>query len=138
MIGTTREQTRQHLQAVAAQIGAATLLPGDSPGFRDWLRIPIPGGHVGVGDAEELGEHGLAVQAYEFADADENDVTYAGQVAWIGERAPVRDAVAVSRRYLATANARGSQVEQRQLSAQPQQPGLLRSDGGRVGSGQVP
>ena len=63
MIGTTREQTRQHLQAVAAQIGTATLLPGDSRGFCDWLRIPIPGGHVGVWDAEELGEHGLAVQA---------------------------------------------------------------------------
>ena len=66
-------------------------------------------------DAEELGEHGLAVQAYEFADADENDVTYARQVAWIGERASVRDAVAVIRRYLASANARGLQVEQRQL-----------------------
>ena len=64
-------------------------------------------------------------------------MTYVGQVAWIGERASVRDAVAVIRRYLATANARGSQVEQRQLSAQPQQPGLLRSDGCRVGSGQV-
>jgi len=43
-------------------------------------------------------------------------VIYAGEVAWIGERAPVEEAVAVIRRYLAGPQViGGSHVEQRQL-----------------------
>ncbi len=116
MIGGSNEHTRLYLEAVAPSIDGAAPLQGDAPGSCQWLRVPIPRGHVGVWDAEQFGEHGLAVQAYEFTDVDENDVIYAGEVAWIGERAPVEEAVAVIRRYLAGPQViRGSHVEQRQL-----------------------
>ena len=81
---------------MAPSIDGAAPLQGDAPGSCQWLRVPIPRGHVGVWDAEQFGEHGLAVQAYEFTDVDENDVIYAGEVAWIGERAPVEEAVSAA------------------------------------------
>ena len=86
------------------------------------------------------------IQAYEVEDDDH--VTFAGEVDWVCERAPVDEADEVIRRYLAgpcvrassgvrPATTLGSQVERRQLQTEPQQPGLLGGDGCRVGSGQV-
>ena len=86
------------------------------------------------------------IQAYEVEDDDY--VTFAGEVDWVCERAPVDEADEVIRRYLAgpcvrassgvrPATTLGSQVERRQLQTEPQQPGLLGGDGCRVGSGQV-
>ena len=86
------------------------------------------------------------IQAYEVEDDDH--VTFAGEVEWVCERAPVDKADEVILRYLAgpyvrassgvrPATTLGSQVERRQLQPGPQQPGLLGGDGCRVGSGQV-
>ncbi len=76
MIGTTHEQTRDFLQAIAAQIDSALTCAGESPGLCHWLRIDTPRGFVGVWDTQELGERGLVIQAYEL-DQDQ-EVTYAG------------------------------------------------------------
>lgn len=135
MIGTTKEETRIYLEALAARIDGASTFEGESPGFCVWLRIATPPGFVGVWDAEELGEHGLFVQAYEMDDNE--DVTFAGELDWISDRACVEDAVAVVRRYLAGPSVRRSPVEQGQLQAEPQQPGLLGGHRCRVGFGQV-
>lgn len=86
MLCTTHEQTRHYRQDVAAHVPGAVTCPPELPGLCHWLRIPTPGGFVAAWDAAELGEHGLAVQAFEL-DRDEQ-VSYAGQIAWVWERAP--------------------------------------------------
>ncbi len=130
MIGATHEQTRLYLAAVAAQIEGAVVCAGEAAGLCAWLRIPTVAGFVGVWDAEELGEHGLVVQAYELDDNEE--VTHAGDVAWVCERAPVQEAVTVIRRYLDSLDGpaeRRSRLEQGQLQTQAQQPDLLSGHG---------
>ncbi len=63
----------------------ASVWAGESPERCHWLRIPTPRGYVGVWDAEQLGAHGLCVQAYDLDPADDSggtdpsaNVTYAG------------------------------------------------------------
>ncbi len=62
MIGTTIERTSRFLAAVAAQIESAQVQPGATSVFSDWVRIATPHGHVEVWDAEEVGEHGVAIE----------------------------------------------------------------------------
>ncbi len=148
MIGTTNQETNQFLAQMGSLIPGASVWAGESPGFCHWLRISTPRGYVGVWDAEQLGEHGLCVQAYDLDPADDSgvndpfaNVTYAVPVDWICERATVEVAVDTVRRYV-DANTvrltRLSHVEQRQLQTHPQQPSLVSRDGCRVRPGQVP
>jgi len=68
MIGTTIRGTSLFLAAVAAQIESAQVQPGAESGLSDWVRVPTPHGHVELWDAEEVGEHGLAIQTYQVRD----------------------------------------------------------------------
>jgi len=115
MIGVTHLHHYIYLEAVGAYFDGSDIRGPEGPGYHGWLRIPTPGGHVAVSDAQELGERGLAIQAFEFADAEENDPNFFGEIAWIGERAPVQEAVTAVLSYLASPNVRYSHVEQRQL-----------------------
>lgn len=110
MIGTTIRGTGLFLNAVAAQVDGAHVRSGDFPGACPWVRIPTRTGFIGVWDAEELGEHGLFVQAYDLTPTPPADtaggvgvgetVTSAGSVAWIHERATVAEGVQAVRAYV--------------------------------------
>jgi hypothetical protein len=147
MIGTSNHETNDFLAQMGSLIPDASVWPGESPGFCHWLRIPTPRGYVGVWDAEQLGEHGLCVQAYDLDPAGDTggtdpfaNVTYAGPVDWICERATVEAAVDTVRRYVdanATRLTRQSHIEQRQLQTHGQQPSLVSRHGCQVHPGQV-
>ncbi len=107
MIGNTNQDTNHFLARTSDLIKDASVWPGDSPGLCHWLRIPTQYGFVGVWDAEQLGEHGLFVQAYALDATDvsgQNDpfanVTYTGPVDWICDRATLEVAAATVRWYL--------------------------------------
>ncbi len=145
MMGTSNQDTNQFLAQMCALITDASVWPGDSPGLSHWLRIPTTHGFVGVWDAEQLGEHGLFVQAYTTDASAQNDpfanVTYSGPIDWICDRATIEVAVETVCRYLVANTVRTtgrSHIEQRQLQTHPQQPRLICRDGSRVGPGQVP
>jgi len=108
MIGTTVTGTALFLARVAAQVEGAQVRPGESPELCEWIRIPTARGYVGVWDAEELGEHGLVIQAYEFTDPDQQDVSFAGEVAFVHERASADETVAAVLGYLAGPSVRRS------------------------------
>jgi len=145
MIGNTPRETALFLSQVAADVEGAEVRQGEDPGLCEWIRIPTGRGYVGVWDAEELGEHGLFIQGYDldFGDGDTDagaEVTFAGAVDWIHERATVEVAVEIVCRYLeATAErlTRQSHIEQWQLRPEPQQPRLVSRYGCRVRPGQV-
>lgn len=115
MMGVTHLHHQVYLEAVGVYFNGSDIRGPEGHGYQVWLRIPTPRGHVALSDAQELGERGLAVQAFEFADAQENDPNFFGEIAWIGERAPVQEAVIAIRGYLASPNVRHSYLEQRQL-----------------------
>jgi len=109
---------------------------------------PVGSGHHGVGG----GRQGLVVervgQAYDLDPADDSggtdpfaNVTYAGPVDWICERATIDVAVHTVRRYV-DANAvritRQSHIEQRQVQTHPQQPSLISRHGCRVRPRHIP
>ena len=98
MIGTTIRGTSLFLAAVAAQIESAQVQPGAESGLSDWVRVPTPHGHVEVWDAEEVGEHGLAIQTYQVRDGGQP--ISVGDLGWICERASVEEAVEVIGCYL--------------------------------------
>ena len=122
MIGTTLAETLAYLNAIAMYVPGAVACPGEFPGVCEWVRIPTRRGFVAVWDADELGEHGLAVQAFEL-DRD-GDVTYAGPIAWVWERAPFAQALAIVRDYLASPAAHGP-------GTQPRRPQARRPRAGR-------
>ncbi len=72
MIGTSNQETNHFLAQMGSLIPDASVWAGESPGFCHWLRIATPYGYVGVWDAEQLGEHGLFVQAYDLDPADDS------------------------------------------------------------------
>lgn len=120
MIGTTIRGTSLFLAAVAAQIGAAEVRPGEEPGLCDFLRIPTVDGHVEVWDAEEIGEHGLAIRTYEpGVGAPPIGV---GDSGWICERATVEDAVEAIRRHVRERDGEGRGVESSGTQPTPSRP----------------
>ena len=155
MIGSTNAETNAFLDQLAADLIGSETFGGVSPGFCHWLRIPVTGGYVGVWDAEEVGERGLLVQALEHVNQDEaDDVTFAREMVLVCEHADVPTTLAIIRDYLAGPSVAGrpgvesagspvgspvgTQVEQRQLQPQPQQPGLVRRYGCRVRPRHIP
>ena len=94
-----------------AHVPGAVTCPLELPGLCHWLLISAPGGFVAVWDAQELGEHGLAVQAFELDNGEQ--LTNAGHIAWVWNKPPR----ASSRRGSATtspiANVSGSPIEHR-------------------------
>jgi hypothetical protein len=143
VIGSTASATDQFLAAVAAQVESATVHPGDTPASCTWIRIPIRDGFVGVWDAEELGEHGVYVQAWtpepllpqwiwpDLGDGPagprrcgEFTLTPVDAPAFICERATVDEAVKLIRRYLQRIDRRWDymatgQATVRELQMQP-------------------
>ena len=122
---------RLYLQAVAAQVDASAILPGESPGL---LRLAATGGgaarHSGSygrgrrrGDLRRRGRLGLRTGPAGRGGRGDPPLP----------RRPLRQ----TQGSPTPATTLGSQVEQRQLQADPQQPGLLGGDGCRVRSGLV-
>jgi hypothetical protein len=105
MTGTTLTDPYIHLHAISLFLHGAVSCPGEFPGLCEWVRIPTRRGFVAVYDAQELGEHGFAVQAFQL-DRD-GDVTFSGPIAWVSEHAPAPQALAIIRDYLASPELHG-------------------------------
>ncbi len=149
MVFSSPVRAHRFLEDVAAQLAdveGVTVQDGDYPGRMPWLWIPTVNGHIGLGDGAEFGERGVFMQAYEFADPDENEVVFVGDLTRVCEGGEVAETVAMARSYLAGPSVAGRhelrdlwrqldaalQVEQRQLQPKPQQPRLVSRYGSRV------
>lgn len=92
-----------------------------------------------------MGERGVFLQAYKFADPDEKEIVFAGDVTRFCEGGGVGETAAMTQSYLAGPSVAGRnelrdlqrrlgaelQIEQRQLQPEPQQPRLVGRDDSR-------
>ena len=145
-------RVRYFLEQVAQALGdegiaGVTVEHDGLPHTSPWVRIPTATGHVAVWDGAELGEHGVFIQAYELAGPFGTEVDFAGDITRVIEGGGVGETVALTRSYLAGRDElrdlrrrldKALAVEERQLKPEPQQPSLVRRDGGRVGPREIP
>ena len=150
-------RVRYFLEQVAQALGdegiaGVTVEHDGLPHTSPWVRIPTSTGHVAVWDGAELGERGVFIQAYELAGPFGTEVDFAGDITRVIEGGGVGETVALTRSYLAGPSVAGRDelrdlrrrldkalaVEERQLKPEPQQPSLVRRDGGRVGPREIP
>ena len=100
-------RTREFLEEVAAALSGdermegVTVEDGQQRGSLPWLRVPTATGHVEVWNGAEVGQHGLFMAAYEFADEQRQQVCFAGDCVRVTEDGGLGETVALLRSYLA-------------------------------------
>lgn len=98
----------------AERVEGVTVEDGQQRGSLPWLRVPTATGHVEVWNGAEVGQHGLFIGAYEFADEHRQHVCFVGDFVRVVEDGGVGETVALLRSYLAGPSVAG-RAERRDL-----------------------
>ena len=99
-------RTREFWEEVATalsgdeRVEGVTVEDGQEGGSLPWLRVPTATGHVEVWNGAEVGQHGLFMTAFEFADEQRQQVCFAGDCVRVTEDGGVSETVALLRSYL--------------------------------------